>query len=121
MMVKEEFFEKGFTAINEKVKLMLDYREKFKQNMVIAKETAINDPGSGQDVFLYHINYILKYGNARYLKNELINNQSLVEIWNLDVLTLALLVIIIILAIVLSLLIKMIKYAYRKVAKQKTD
>ena len=121
MLVKEEFLEKGFSIISEKVKKMLDSTEKFKINMDIAKETVLNDPGSGKNAFLYHINYILKYRNARYLKNELISNQSVVEMYNLDVLALALLAIIVILAIVLSVLIKMIKYAYRKVAKPKTD
>ena len=121
LLVKEEFLEKGWARITESVNEMLQNLGKFKTNMAIAKETAINDPGSGKNVFLYHINYILKYGNARYLKNELISNQSVVEIYNLDVLALALLAIVIMAAAAMLLVFKLMKYFYQKVAKPKTD
>ena len=121
MLVKEEFLKNGWEHITESVNKMLQNLEKFKTNMAIAKETVVNDPGSGKDVFLYHINYILRYGNARYLKNELLINQSIVEIYNLDVLGLALIAIAIISAATMLLVFELIKYFYQKIAKAKID
>ena len=62
-----------------------------------------------------------KYGNARYLKNELISNQSVVEIYNLDVLGLALLAIVIMSATTMLLVYKLMKYFYQILGKPKTD
>ena len=58
----------------------------YSKNMKEATETVVNDPGSGGAVLNYHVNYLFKFGNADYLRNSMIKQQSIIEMYNLDIL-----------------------------------
>ena len=69
---------------------MLKNREKYVENMRAASHAVLQIPASPRDNLLFHCNYLIKYGNLRYLKNEVITGQTIVEIYNLDVLAIML-------------------------------
>ena len=98
MMITKEDIESEVQddAVIEIVTEMLQQRNRFKKSMVKAKDIVLRDPGSGTAVFLYHVNNILKYGNERHLKNEVLLKQSMVEIYNLDIFGIVLLFVLIV-------------------------
>ena len=51
---------------------------------------------------MFHCNYLLKYGNLRYLKNEVVVKQSIVEIYNLDILFILLVVLLFVMIVLLK-------------------
>ena len=69
---------------------MLENREKYVENMTAATHAVLQNPASQRDNLLFHCNYLMKYGNLRYLKNEVIAGQTIVETYNLDVLAIML-------------------------------
>ena len=120
-LIKEDVISKGEKFFTGKVNEMLANVTKFKRNMATAKEAVVNDPGSGKSVFLYHINYLVKHGNVRYLKNSIIKKQSFIEVYNLDILLLFLLGLLLILMFVLISCIKLCRCICRRRRKSKTE
>ena len=115
---RESVIEKGESFVVDVINDMINNHDKYKTNMAVAKEIVQNDPGSGINVFLYHINLILKHGNARHLKNDLLLQQSMVEVYNLDILAAGLLIVIMLLVTVVFIVIKIIKSCYRVLLKK---
>ena len=118
MLLKEDLTKESFKRAFDE---MLRDRDMFAKNMQIAAETILKDPGSGGDVLKYYVNHLLKYGNANHLRNSVIKEQSIVEIYNLDVLMLLMIIFLGTLFGVLVCMFKLVKYVYRKVLKLKQE
>ena len=120
MLLKEDLTNESFKMA---VDTMLKEKEVYTQIMRRATEAVIEDPGSGEAVLKYHVNRLLKVGNADYLRNSEIKQQSIVEMYNLDILMLFL-ILIIFLSILVSVVIcvfKLVKCTCRKVLKSKQE
>ena len=121
VLTKEEVIDEE-NAVGRSVDAMLENRAMYEKNMAIAKEIVLEDPGSGRDTFLFHINHIIKHGNADYLKNRILLEQSTVEIYNLDIIVPILIILIFVIIFSMYFVLKLFKVIVRKVsAKLKTE
>ena len=118
MLLKEDLTNESFKMA---VDTMLKEKEVYTQIMREATEAVIEDPGSGEAVLKYHVNRLLKVGNADYLRNSEIKQQSIVEMYNLDILMLFLVIFLSILVSVVICVFKLVKCTCRKVLKSKQE
>ena len=58
----------------------------YREEMAAARDIFESEPASGSEKLIYYINLLFKYGSLKFLKNDLIKEQSFIEIHNLDVL-----------------------------------
>ncbi|XP_063677336.1 UDP-glucuronosyltransferase 2B16-like [Bolinopsis microptera] len=119
LLTWETVTEESVTEIIDK---LLSEKESIVDNMKGAVEIARNDPGAGTEVLRFYTDLLIKNGNADFLVNRIILNQSSVEIYNLDIAGLALTVIVIIILGILFSSVKCFKFCYQKILrKMKTD
>ena len=118
MLLKEDLNEDSFSAVVDK---MIKEQHQYSKNMREATETVVDDPGSGAAVLKYHVNHLLKYGNADYLRNSMIKQQSVVEMYNLDILMISLLIVLSFLTCFLVCMFKIVKCVYRRITKTKKE
>ena len=81
-------------TLTETVDRLLEERNTLVTNMKRAVEIARQDPGAGTEVLRFYTDLLVKNGNADYLVNRIILNQSTIEIYNLDIAAVALVVVI---------------------------
>ena len=97
-------------------------QDTFVANMKRAVDIARNDPGAGTDVLRFYTDLLIKNKNADYLVNRIILNQSIIEIYNLDIAAVALIVTMCVIVGILFCLTKCFKFCCRKITnKIKTD
>ena len=118
MLLKEDLTEDSFSEAVERV---LESREVFAGNMNQATETIAQDPGSGVEVLLFQVSYLLKYGNADYLRNSIIKKQSMLELFNLDILLIFVGGFLAVLVLVVVGMCMLGKCAFRKLFKAKME
>merc|ERR1712224_576170 len=81
------------SSLLQTVDKVLDKREIFVENMKRATEIATNDPAAGVGVLKFYTDLLIKNKNADHLTNKLILNQSMNEIYDLDIMMLLLVVV----------------------------
>ena len=109
-------------SVTETIDKLLSEKENIIDNMKVAVDIARNDPGAGTEVLRFYTDLLIKNGNADFLINRIILNQSSVEIYNLDIAGLALTVSVIVILGILFSLVKCFKFCYQKIVrKMKTD
>jgi hypothetical protein len=85
-------------------------------------EIARNDPGAGSDVLKFYTDLLIKNKNADYLVNKVILNQSINEIYNLDIAAMVLIVAICTIAGIFFCLVKFLAFCCSYILrKTKTD
>ena len=63
-------------------------RGMFVKNMKKASDILRKDPASGTAKILYYVDHLIKHGNLSYLQNNIVKKQSIVEMYNLDIIAL---------------------------------
>lgn len=86
-MLHREDIEDKF---EDTVKEMLSNRNKYSENMKQASDIADNEPSDGKKSLIFHVEQLCKHGNLDYLTNQLITQQSFIQLNSLDLLGLAL-------------------------------
>ena len=71
--------------LHEVAEEMVMRREEFIQNIDRAVQIITNGPQSAQDVIVFYVDQLVKYGNLDYLRNEVVLEQSVVEMYNVDI------------------------------------
>ena len=89
MLMREEMSEETFS---NSVMNILEQWDYIKANLARAASAVLDDPNGSKEAVLFYCNYLLKFGNADYLKNEVIVKQSVIQVYNLDILTIILFV-----------------------------
>jgi hypothetical protein len=118
MLLKEGISIDSFKVA---VDMMFKSRKMFAKKMKDASKAVIDDPGSGVSVLKYHVNHLLKFGNANHLRNSIIKQQSIIEVYNLDILLLFLTIFLGTMAGILICGLKCVRCAYQKVSKHKQE
>ncbi|XP_063690769.1 UDP-glucosyltransferase 2-like [Bolinopsis microptera] len=118
MLLKEDLTHESFKMA---VDTMLKEKGVYSKIMREATEAVIDDPGSGEAVLKYHVDRLLKFGNADYLRNSEIKQQSIVEMYNLDILMFFLIIFLSIMVSILICIFKLVKCTCRKVFKSKQE
>ncbi|XP_063683194.1 UDP-glucuronosyltransferase 3A1-like [Bolinopsis microptera] len=83
MLMREEMSEE--TSSNS-VKNVLEQWDDIKANLARSASAVLDDPNGSKQAVLFYCNYLLKFGNADYLKNKVIMKQSVIQVYNLDIL-----------------------------------
>ena len=103
------------SSLLNRVDKLLEKRDLFVANMKQAREIAINDPGAGVGALKFYTDLLIRRGNADHLTNRLILNQSIYEIYDLDIMLLLLVVVICFIAGIVYSLMRCLKFCYSKV------
>eukprot|EP00116_Pleurobrachia_bachei_P007261 sb/3467523/ len=65
---------------------MLEDKARYSTALTQAREIFESEPATGTEKLLYYVNLLLRQGDLKFLRNELLAEQSFVEVHNLDVL-----------------------------------
>ena len=99
----------SFGNLKNAVLEIKEKREVFVRNMERARDIIRNEPGTGKQRIEFYVKYLVEHGNLNYLKNNVISQQSTVEILNLDILAVFLFGFLTVASLVLFLIILVIK------------
>ena len=101
VLLKEEIEEKS----QEMVTKMLTNHGIYLENMRKASEVVDSEPGNVRAKLLWHVDYVSKHKQAEYLVNRVLRQQSLAEMYNLDIFVGATAVVILVIILIVRLLI----------------
>jgi glucuronosyltransferase len=94
-------------TLSQTVHLVFRDRDDYAANMKKAAEIARNDPGAGTKALQFYADLLIRNKNADYLTNRIILDQSMVEIYNLDIAAAALISTVCLIAVINFLIFKM--------------
>ena len=108
--------------LTQTVHKLLTELKNFVANMKRAVDIARNDPGSGTEVLRFYADLLIKNGNADYLVNRVTLNQSIIEIYNIDIAAVLLIFTMCLIAGIVSCSVKCCRFRCQKIkSKFKTD
>merc|ERR1711862_1024542 len=102
----------------EKLKEMLVNIDTYRSKMKIASDILKNEPGNVKEQLLFHVEYLAKHGEDDYLVNHVIKQQSMFEIYCVDLIMLMCGMIIIIAGVVFYVMRKLISTLIRSKMKK---
>ena len=97
------------------VKKLLEEKETFVTNMKKATEIATNDPGAGIGALKFYTDLLIRNGNADHLTNRVILNQSINEIYDLDIVVMFFVILLGFIVGSCYCFMKCLKFCYRKI------
>ncbi|KAL5270797.1 hypothetical protein ACHWQZ_G001465 [Mnemiopsis leidyi] len=92
ILLKEDF---SFQALQKLTSFMLMNREKFVNKMRAASKAVLQNPATPEQSLVFYCNLLMQHGHLDYLRNEVITGQSILEIYNLDVVGLLVLLVLV--------------------------
>ena len=81
-------------TVGRAITSVLKRSQEIQKNLAKAAFSILRDPSGSKKSVLFYCNHLLKFGNAEYLRNEVIFNQSMIEVYNLDIVGLSLVLIV---------------------------
>ena len=111
ILLKEDIKTKG----REMMSAMISNRGIYLENLKRASEVVENEPGNVKENLIFYIGYLAKYKNVDYLVNKVIKQQSMIEIYNLDIILPVCLILVVLLVLFLYLFYKFFLFLGRKV------
>ena len=109
-LFKEDIKTKG----KEMISTMISNHGIYLENMKRASDIVENEPGNVKENLIFYVEYLAKYKNVDYLVNKVIKQQSIIQIYNLDIIVPVCLICLALVILVLHLLIKLCVYVFRK-------
>ena len=110
MLLKEDF---SHQALQKLTSHMLRNREEYVKKMKVASHAVLLDPSTPEQNLVFYCNLLMQHGNLDYLRNEVIMKQSMVEIYNLDVLGILVVVLVVVLVMFLVICKKLVIFSRR--------
>ena len=83
VLLKEDF---SHEKLKHMVTKMLRKQTEYAESMIAASHAVLKDPTTPQDNLVFHCNQLMEFGDLGYLRNEVIVGQTMVEIYNIDIL-----------------------------------
>jgi hypothetical protein len=108
-LMKADISTKGKDLISAMIANHATYRERMKK----ASDIVENEPGNVKENLIFYVEQIAKYKNVDYLVNKVIKQQSLAQIYNLDIIIPACLIFVFLVGLVLYAMIKLCKSVIR--------
>ena len=102
ILLKEDVSEKAETMVRE----MLANHNNYQRKMNMASNVVENEPGNVKEKLIFYVEYVAKHKNVDYLVNKVIQQQSLVQIYNLDIILPACMILLLLFGIGLCVLLK---------------
>lgn len=112
-LFKEDIKTKG----REMVSAMISNHGMYLENMKKASDVVENEPGNVKENIIFYVEYLAKYKNVDFLVNKVIKQQSIVEIYNLDIIIPFCFVSVIVVIFIVYLLIKLCVLMFRKMTE----
>ena len=106
ILLKEDVLDKAETLVRE----MLANHNNYQRKMKMASNVVESEPGNVKEKLVFYVEYVAKHKNADYLMNKVIQQQSLVQIYNLDIILPVCLILFSIFALVFYVLLKCVHF-----------
>ena len=110
MLLKEDF---SYQSLQKLTSHMLRNREEYAKRMKVASHAVLQDPSTPEQNLVFYSNLLMQHGNLDYLRNEVIVKQSIVEIYNLDVLGILVVVFVVVLVVFLVICKKLVIFGWK--------
>ena len=111
ILMKEEISVQG----KELIAAMIANHGTYQRNMKKASDIVENEPGNVRENLVFYVEQVAEFGNVDYLVNKVIKQQSMVEIYNLDIIVPVVMIAIVVVGFILYGLLKFCFYFSRKV------
>ena len=110
MLLREDF---SYQALQKLTSHMLRNREEYVKKMKVASHAVLHDPATPERNIVFYCNLLIQHGNLDYLRNEVIVKQSIVEIYNLDVLGILVVVFVVVLVMLFVICRKLVIFGWK--------
>ena len=110
ILLKEDIKTKG----KDMMSAMITNNGIHLENLKRASEVVENEPGNIKENLIFYIGYLAKYKNVDFLVNKVIKQQSMIQIYNLDIILPVCLILLAVLVLVLYLFYKFCLFFGRK-------
>ena len=111
ILMKEEISVGAKEVIAE----MIANHGTYQRNMKRASDIVENEPGNVRDNLLFYVEQVAEFGNVDYLVNKVAKQQSMVEMYNLDIIVPVVVIAVVVVGFILYAMLKFCVYFSRKV------
>ena len=87
----------------------------YQRNMKRASDIVENEPGNVRENLLFYVEQVAEFGNVDYLVNKVAKQQSMVEMYNLDIIVPVVVIAVVVVGFILYAMLKFCVYFSRKV------
>ena len=110
-ILKEDVLEKADGLVRD----MLTNYETYHKKLEMASDIVDNEPGNVKENLIFYVEYVAKHKNADYLVNKVIQQQSLVQIYNLDIILPVCIILLLLFGLALYVLLKCLVFLKNRV------